>query len=406
MKSSKNNNHEKEKRSAIKESIRLLAHEKGIDEQEMIDTIQRALEAAFRKNTGEEDLPKNYKAVIHDSGEIKIIGIKNVVDEVEDPINQMSLEEAKKIWPAYLVGDLVEVDITPKTFLRTAALTAKQVSTQKLRETENGRIAQEYTEKENDVLSAIVSEKDGDNYLLKVGAANAVLEKSECVPGEEFEPDEHIKVYLLTVNRFGRGSQAPVIKVSRAHPGLVKRLFENEVPEIATGIVQIKSIAREAGSRTKIAVHSIEPAIDPVGACVGPRGMRVDSIVKEINNEKIDIIKWSENPAEFIANALSPSKVLSVYIAEQDKVCRVIVPDGQLSLAIGKEGQNARLAAKLTGWRIDIKSASQAGEFYDAGDNPNEKYGYNGDNYDVSNIGSFIMDAEIEDMDPDEDITL
>lgn len=268
MKSSKNNNHEKEKRSAIKESIRLLAHEKGIDEQEMIDTIQRALEAAFRKNTGEEDLPKNYKAVIHDSGEIKIIGIKNVVDEVEDPINQMSLEEAKKIWPAYLVGDLVEVDITPKTFLRTAALTAKQVITQKLRETENGRIAQEYTEKENDVLSAIVSEKDGDNYLLKVGAANAVLEKSECVPGEEFEPDEHIKVYLLTVNRFGRGSQAPVIKVSRAHPGLVKRLFENEVPEIATGIVQIKSIAREAGSRTKIAVHSIEPAIDPVGACV------------------------------------------------------------------------------------------------------------------------------------------
>lgn len=406
MKSSKNNNHEKEKRSAIKESIRLLAHEKGIDEQEMIDTIQRALEAAFRKNTGEEDLPKNYKAVIHDSGEIKIIGIKNVVDEVEDPINQMSLEEAKKIWPAYLVGDLVEVDITPKTFLRTAALTAKQVITQKLRETENGRIAQEYTEKENDVLSAIVSEKDGDNYLLKVGAANAVLEKSECVPGEEFEPDEHIKVYLLTVNRFGRGSQAPVIKVSRAHPGLVKRLFENEVPEIATGIVQIKSIAREAGSRTKIAVHSIEPAIDPVGACVGPRGMRVDSIVKEINNEKIDIIKWSENPAEFIANALSPSKVLSVYIVEQDKVCRVIVPDGQLSLAIGKEGQNARLAAKLTGWRIDIKSASQAGEFYDAGDNPNEKYGYNGDNYDVSNIGSFIMDAEIEDIDPDEDITL
>lgn len=406
MKSSKNNNHEKEKRSAIKESIRLLAHEKGIDEQEMIDTIQRALEAAFRKNTGEEDLPKNYKAVIHDSGEIKIIGIKNVVDEVEDPINQMSLEEAKKIWPAYLVGDLVEVDITPKTFLRTAALTAKQVITQKLRETENGRIAQEYTEKENDVLSAIVSEKDGDNYLLKVGAANAVLEKSECVPEEEFEPDEHIKVYLLTVNRFGRGSQAPVIKVSRAHPGLVKRLFENEVPEIATGIVQIKSIAREAGSRTKIAVHSIEPAIDPVGACVGPRGMRVDSIVKEINNEKIDIIKWSENPAEFIANALSPSKVLSVYIAEQDKVCRVIVPDGQLSLAIGKEGQNARLAAKLTGWRIDIKSASQAGEFYDAGDNPNEKYGYNGDNYDVSNIGSFIMDAEIEDIDPDEDITL
>lgn len=406
MKSSKNNNQEKEKRSAIKESIRLLAHEKGIDEQEMIDTIQRALEAAFRKNTGEEDLPKNYKAVIHDSGEIKIIGIKNVVNEVEDPINQMSLEEAKKIWPAYLVGDLVEVDITPKTFLRTAALTAKQVITQKLRETENGRIAQEYTEKENDVLSAIVVEKDGDNYLLKVGAANAVLEKSECVPGEEFEPDEHIKVYLLTVNRFGRGSQAPVIKVSRAHPGLVKRLFENEVPEIATGIVQIKSIAREAGSRTKIAVHSIEPAIDPVGACVGPRGMRVDSIVKEINNEKIDIIKWSENPAEFIANALSPSKVLSVYIAEQDKVCRVIVPDGQLSLAIGKEGQNARLAAKLTGWRIDIKSASQAGEFYDAGDNPNEQYGYHGDNYDISNTGSFIMDAEIEDIDPDEDITI
>lgn len=404
MKSSKSNNLEKEKRSAIKESIRLLAHEKGIDEQEMIETIQRALEAAFRKNTGEEDLPKSYKAIIHDSGEIKIIGIKSVVETVEDPINEMSLDEAKKIWPAYLVGDLVEVDITPRTFLRTAALTAKQVITQKLRETENGRIAQEYTEKENDVLSAIVIGKDGDNYLLKVGAANAILEKSECVPGEEFEIDDHIKVYLLTVNRFTRKAQAPVIKVSRAHPGLIKRLFENEVPEIATGIVQIKSIAREAGSRSKIAVHSIEPAIDPVGSCVGPRGMRVDSIVKEIRNEKIDIIKWSDNPAEFIANALSPSKVLSVYIAEQDKVCRVIVPDGQLSLAIGKEGQNARLAAKLTGWRIDIKSASQSGEFYDVEDSAGDDYGYVDSQYSPS-AGSFIMDSvDVDDL--DEDITL
>lgn len=413
MRGSNSSKVEKEKKSAIVEAIRLLSHEKGIEEMEMVATIQRALEAAYKKNTGEANLPKNFKAQINMlNGEIQIFANKVVVEDVQDPLNQISLADALKIKPYYLEGDIVDVDVTPSAFLRTAAQTAKQVITQKLRETENGRITQEYTEKENDILTAIVVKEHADYYELEIGNVKGILERSECVPGEDLKVDDHIKVYLLTVNRFQKGDKqySPTVKVSRSHNGLIKRLFENEVPEIATGIVQIKSIAREPGSRTKIAVHSIEPIVDPVGSCVGPRGSRVDSIVREIRNEKIDIIKWSENPANFIANALNPAHVLSVYVAEEEKACRVVVPDSQLSLAIGKEGQNARLAAKLTGWRIDIKSLTQSMELSElVGQIPvefhykDEEEGYSENN----NTTSFIMDSmDIPDIDEDEDLTL
>ena len=254
--------------------------------------------------------------------------------------------------------------MTPTGFLRTAAQTAKQVIMQRIREAEQGKIYDEYSEKENEILTAIVQRVEPKGVYVELGRTEGILPDSEWMPGEEYHIDDHIKVYVLEVNRTGREMlRGPQVRVSRIHPGLVKRLFEMEVPEIAAGVVQIKSIAREAGSRTKMAVHSTEVTIDPVGACVGPRGNRVEKVVAELKNEKIDIIKWSPDPAEFIANALNPAHVLSVFVAENEKACRVVVPDNQLSLAIGKEGQNARLAAKLTGYKIDIKAESAVHEW-------------------------------------------
>ena len=253
--------------------------------------------------------------------------------------------------------------MTPADFGRVAAQTAKQVMLQRLRELERGKIYDEYIEKENEILTGIVERVESENVYVELGRTEGVLNKNEFMPGEEYRPGDHIKVYVLQVYRSGRDAgKAPQVAVSRIHPGLVKRLFEMEVPEIATGVVQIKSIAREAGSRTKMAVASSDAMIDPVGACVGPRGSRVDKVVGELKNEKIDIIKWSQDPAEFVANALNPAHVVSVFVSDKEKICRVVVPDNQLSLAIGKEGQNARLAAKLTGWKIDIKSQTQVAE--------------------------------------------
>lgn len=404
----------REKKMEIVDAIRMLAHEKGIDENEMIETVEHALLSAFKKNTAsEKDVPLNCKAKIEiDTGEIKIEASKTIVEQVNDPRDQITLEEAQKLRENYWqIGDIIKVDVTPKSFLRTAAQTAKQVITQKLRETENGRITQEYTEKENDILTAVVKFSDSRGVQVELGDTDGYMDINECIPGEKFNVDDHIKVYLLSVNRVGTQNQnrSPLIKVSRINAGLIKRLFENEVPEIATGVVQIKSIAREAGSRTKIAVYSKEPAIDPVGACVGPRGARVDSVVQEIRGEKIDIVKWSENPAEFIANSLNPAHVLSVFINEDEKACRVIVPDNQLSLAIGKEGQNARLAAKLTSWRIDIKSQSQAVEMDDMEGEiltQFEKHANEEPVYDYTNT-QFVMDVnEAPSIDIDEDETL
>lgn len=352
----------------IIEAVRALAHEKDISEDMLFSAIEEALKAAYKKNVSRDAAaPTNLSVTLNRStGVAHVLARKTITEQVEDPSNQITLEEAQAIRPDYRMGDIAEIDVTPSGFLRTAAQTAKQVIIQRIREAEQGKIYDEYSEKENEILTAIVQRAEPKAVYVELGRTEGVMEQSEWMPGEEYHIDDHIKVYVLEVNRSGREMlRGPQVRVSRVHVGLVKRLFEMEVPEIAAGIVQIKSLAREAGSRTKMAVYSTDPVIDPVGACVGPRGNRVEKVVAELKNEKIDIIKWSSDPAEFIANALNPAHVLSVFVAENEKACRVVVPDNQLSLAIGKEGQNARLAAKLTGWRIDIKSQSQAAQMFD-----------------------------------------
>ena len=357
-------------------AVHALAVEKDISEDMLFSAIEEALKAAYKKNIARDEIaPANLSVTLDRStGVAHVFARKLITDEVEDEANQITLEQAQQIRRDYQLGDIAEIDVTPTGFLRTAAQTAKQVIIQRIREAEQGKIYDEYSEKENEILTAIVQRVEPNAVYVELGRTEGILEKSDSMPGEEYHIDDHIKVYVLEVNRTGKEMlRGPQVRVSRIHPGLVKRLFEMEVPEIAAGVVQIKSIAREAGSRTKMAVYSTDMVIDPVGACVGPRGNRVDKVVTELKNEKIDISKWSPDPAEFIANALNPAHVLSVFVAENEKACRVVVPDNQLSLAIGKEGQNARLAAKLTGWRIDIKSQSQAAQMFDMVEPEEEK---------------------------------
>ena len=392
-------------KSEVVEAIRLLAKEKEISEESLYDTIEEALKAAYKKNLPKGELaPNNLDVTVNRyNGEISVYARKLILEEeeIEDPVNQISLKEAQKINPTYQMGDIAEVNVTPKGFLRVAAQTAKQVIIQHIREAERGKIYDEYAEKESEILTGIVERVEPKAAYVDLGRTEGVLEREEMIPGEELHDDDHIKVYILEVHRTTQGTAyTPQVYVSRIHPNLVKRLFEMEVPEIAGGIVTIKGIAREAGSRTKIAVHSADVLIDPVGACVGQRGGRVDRVVQELKGEKIDIIKWSSNPAEFVANALNPAHVLSVYQARDEKACRVIVPDNQLSLAIGKEGQNARLAAKLTGWKIDIKSQSQAAEMTDMADengNPTEYVQLETPTYE-----SFTMDFDDSLLDDDD----
>ncbi len=349
----------------IVEAISTMARERDISEEMLMSTVEEACKAAFRRSGKQgPGAPMNLSVVIARKKPIQIIARKVIVEEVEDPNIQISLAEARAVRPDFQLGDIVEIDVTPKDFGRVAAQTAKQVIVQRIREAERGKIYDEYVEKENEILTAIVQRVEPKNVYVELGLTEGVMESSEFMPGEEYRVNDHIKVYVLQVQRSAKGEnqRTPQVLVSRIHPGLVKRLFEMEVPEIANGIVQIKSIAREAGSRTKMAVYSNEVMIDPVGACVGPRGSRVEKVISELRNEKIDIIKWSPDPAEFVANALNPAHVVSVFISDAEKICRVVVPDTQLSLAIGKEGQNARLAAKLTGWKIDIKSETQFAE--------------------------------------------
>ena len=355
-------------KSEVIEAIHLLAKEKELDENQLFNTIEEALKAAYKKNSPKNEAVPNMLSVNVDrqTGAISVYARRLIVEEVEDPVNQISLEEARKIASTYQMGDIVEVDVTPSGFLRVAAQTAKQVIIQHIREAERGKIYDEFSDKENEILTGIVQRIEPKAVYVDLGRAEGVLNLDQMIPGEVLHDDDHIKVYVLEVQRSSSAvGYTPQVYVSRTHPNLVKRLFEMEVPEIAGGIVTIKSIAREAGSRTKIAVHSQDLMIDPVGACVGQRGGRVERVVQELKGEKIDIIKWSSNPAEFAANALNPAHVLSVYQAKDEKSFRMIVPDNQLSLAIGKEGQNARLAARLTGWKIDIKSQSQMAELTD-----------------------------------------
>ncbi|MDR3050096.1 MAG: transcription termination factor NusA [Oscillospiraceae bacterium] len=341
------------------EAINALAREKSISVEVLFNAIEEALKSAYKKNLKKApSSTQNVRVTLdREDGTVQVFARKLIVAQVADDSQEISLDAARAIQPSYEEGDIVEIEVTPRDFGRVAAQTAKQVIVQRIREAERGIIYDEYIEKENEILTAIVQRVEGKFVYVELGRTEGMLEAPQQMPGEEYGVGDRLKVYVLEVQRSARG---PQVLVSRTHPGLIKRLFELEVPEIQSGVVQVKSIAREAGFRTKMAVHSTDPLVDPVGSCVGPRGSRVEGVVVELKNEKIDIIKWSPDPAEFVANALNPARATGVYISDTEKACRVIVPDNQLSLAIGKEGQNARLAAKLTGWKIDIKSQSQA----------------------------------------------
>ncbi|MEE1225423.1 MAG: transcription termination factor NusA [Clostridia bacterium] len=333
------------------EALTALCKEKGISPEIITEALEAALVAAYKKNFNSA---QNVAVTIDgEKGGVKVMAQKTVVEEVEDEFEQICLDDARAISGHYQVGDIVNIEVTPKNFGRIAAMTAKQVVTQRLREAERGIIYSEYTEKTNDIVTGTVARIERGNVFVDIGKLEAILPVNEQPPGEEYEVHQTIKCYVSEVKNGTKGTQ---IVLSRTHPGLVKKLFETEVPEIAEGIVEIKSVAREGGSRTKIAVYSKDPNVDPQGACIGPKGLRVQHIGDELRNEKIDIVKWSENPAEFIAESLSPSKVLSTEINEEEKSAKVKVPEYQLSLAIGKSGQNVRLAARLTGWKIDISA--------------------------------------------------
>ncbi len=332
-----------------------IAKEKGIPKDLLIEAIDAALNSAYKRNFGSA---QNVRVEIDRvSGEVKVFSRKNVVEDVEDPTLEISLVDARKKHPDYELGDIVEIEVTPANFGRIAAQTAKQVVVQRIREAERGIIFEEFQNREGDIMTGIVQRWSKQNVVIDLGRTEALLIPSEQMKTDKYESNERIKVYIVEVKQSTKG---PRIMVSRTHPGLLKRLFELEVPEIYDGVVELKAVAREAGARSKIAVFSHKPDVDPVGACVGPRGIRVQAVVDELNGEKIDIVEWSEDPAVFVSNALSPAKVISVKIFKEEGIAQVIVPDYQLSLAIGKEGQNARLAAKLTNWKVDIKSESQA----------------------------------------------
>ncbi len=339
------------------QSIDDLESEKGIKKELLLETLTNALVIAYKKHTG--DARDVIMEMNPEKETVKFFAVKTVVEEVVDPDKEISLEEAKEIKKTAKIGDQLKDEFVPKEFGRIAAQTAKQVVFQKLRETERDNTLAEFEDKENEIKACTVRRIEDKNVYVEIGAGEieALMLPQDQVPNETYNLNDTLMVYVKKVRSAGKNAQ---ILVSRTSPGLVRKLFENVVPEIAQGIVTIKGISREAGQRTKIAIVSNDPNVDALGACVGNKGMRVNEIVKELHGEKIDIILWSEDPLEFIAKALSPAKVLKVSAIEGEKVARVVVPDDKLSLAIGKDGQNARLAAKLTGWKIDVKSESKA----------------------------------------------
>ena len=341
------------------EALRDLEREKGVSLAVLVEAIEAALLSAYKRNFG--SLQNARVTIDQNTGEFKVFTQRQVMEEVEDPRLEISVPEAQQIDPRYQLGDTVEVEVTPRNFGRIAAQTAKQVVVQRIREAERNLIFEEFANKEGDIVTGIIQRIESRNVFIELGKTEAVLAPSEQIPGEDYRPGHRVRAYILEVRRTTKG---PQILLSRTHPGLLKRLLELEVPELHEGIVELKSVAREAGARSKIAVFSRDDGVDAVGSCVGPKGIRVQNIVQELSGEKIDVIKWDADPSKFVASALSPAKVVAVEIWEEEKVSRVIVPDYQLSLAIGREGQNARLAAKLTGWKIDIKSESQMEELY------------------------------------------
>jgi N utilization substance protein A len=361
------------KNNELLEALNILEQEKNISKETLLEAIENSLVTACKNHFGKSE---NVKVNIDpETCEYHVFQEKKVVEKVEDPVEEISLVNAKMIDSKYELDDIVNVEVKSKEFGRIATQNAKNVILQKIREEERKVLFDEYYSKEKDIVTGIVQRYVGKNVSINLGKVDAILTENEQVKGEVFQPTERIKVYILEVKSTSKG---PRVLVSRTHPELVKRLFESEVAEVKDGTVEIKAIAREAGSRTKIAVWSNDPDVDPVGACVGMNGARVNAIVNELRGEKIDIITWNENPAMLIENALSPAKVISVIADAEEKAAKVVVPDYQLSLAIGKEGQNARLAARLTGFKIDIKSETQAREAGDFFDYENE---YEDDEY-------------------------
>lgn len=336
------------------EALNDIERERGIPQVALVDAIKSALNTAYKKNFG---VSQNVSVEFDEkSGAVHVYSQKKVVEEVEDTRLEIQFDEAREIYPDCQLEDMVYVEATPTNFGRIAAQTAKQVVIQKLREAERSLIYEEFREREGEIVTGTVQRMEAKTAFISLGRTEGILLLTDQIGGERYEVGQRVKAYIYEVKDTPKG---PNIFLSRSHPFFLKRLFELEVPEIYDGIVEIRTIAREAGSRSKISVHSYDEKIDPVGACVGPRGFRVQNVVSELSGEKIDIIRYDKDPRRFIANALSPSKVVSVIPYEEEKVARVIVPDYQLSLAIGKEGQNARLAAKLTGWKVDIKNETQ-----------------------------------------------
>lgn len=338
-------------------ALEVLEQEKGVSKEIIMEAIEQALISAYKKNYGHA---QNVEIEFDkESDKVLVIQVKEVVEEVEDDTLHISLADALEINKAYEPGDKIRFEVTPENFGRIAAQTAKQVITQRVREEERNIIYNEFIEYEDDLMQGVIERIDNRYVYVNLGKIEAVLSSQDQIPNEDYRPQERIKVYVSKVEKTTKG---PQIFVSRTHPNMIKRLFEQEVPEIFDGTVEIMSIAREAGDRSKLAVASADDNIDPVGTCVGPRGQRVQAVVNELNGENMDIVEWSKDPALFISNALNPAEVLEVHFMPEQNSCIVVVPDDQLSLAIGKRGQNVRLAAKLTGHKIDIKSASEAAE--------------------------------------------
>ena len=338
------------------QALELLESEKGIQKEVVLEALKEALEKSYKKNYGGSESIIRVD-INENTGKIRLYEIKHVVDDVNDEDFKLSLEEAQVINPKYQVGDDVVTEIDPEVFGRLAAIQTKQLLKQKIREAEKETLYNEYIDKKDDIITGVVDRVEERFAIINIGRTGALLPLNQQIPGEKIYEGQHIKVYVSDVERSTKGTH---IGVSRTEPGLVKRLFEMEVPEIYDGTVEIKSVSREAGARSKIAVYTTNDNVDPIGSCVGPKGSRVRNVVNELNGEMIDIIEWNEDPVIFISHALSPSEVVHVEICEEDHSALVIVPDNQLSLAIGKKGQNARLAVRLTGWKIDIKSVSEA----------------------------------------------
>ena len=337
------------------DALEELSIEKGINKDYILDAIEQALITAYKRNFNSQE---NVKIVIDEEKYlINVYSMREVVEECFDPAIEIELKEAKKINKKLKIGDIVEVEVTPKDFGRIAAQTAKQVIVQKLREAEREIVYSEYSDRQGEIVSGIIQKVEKNVVIVDLGRIEGVMTLNEQIPGEIYSVNDRIKAYVLEVTKNNRG--VPQMLISRTHPGFVRRLLELEIPEIYEGLIEIKNIVREAGSRTKIAVYSKDPNIDPVGSCVGPRGTRIQNILNELKEEKVDVVEWSEDPVQYIASSLSPATVLAVDIDEDNSASKVVVPDNQLSLAIGKDGQNARLSAKLTGWKIDIKSESQ-----------------------------------------------